>query len=273
MVVHVALRSATAGASLRFTTDGTSPMGKHGRLYLGPFFLYSEDCARCEVRAVAVKAGYLPSPVRSAVFEIEARVTEPALDPPGGTFVDHVAVAVALPFALNPLAPAAGDGGAGNGGEGYGGAGRAMVRWTVDDAEELGPGTVGADGAAADGYIGRTARPGDVVTLRRGRGPGPLTVTLRAMGVKAGFAPSAEVSARFVLKARAEAPVFSPNYTQPQPPNAFVLMESATPGATIVYTSDGSDPAQASEDERTCAPHQLCVVLHLPHSLSRSPSR
>lgn len=62
----VTLISSTAGSSVRYTTDGTTPTSSTGILYTGPFTLNQSAV----VRAVAVGTGLTDSSVASASFEI-----------------------------------------------------------------------------------------------------------------------------------------------------------------------------------------------------------
>ncbi len=64
--VSVTLASATSGASIRFTTDGTAPTSSVGTLYTAPFLLSSS----ATVKAIAFKADLGDSPAASAVFAI-----------------------------------------------------------------------------------------------------------------------------------------------------------------------------------------------------------
>lgn len=76
---------------------------------------------------------------------------------------------------------------------------------------------------------------------------GPLTVstntTLKAIAYKSGINPSAVTTAVFSLGAGA--PSFSPAPGSFQE-NQLVTITSATPGASIYYTVDGSEPTQSS---------------------------
>jgi hypothetical protein len=62
----VALTSATSGAAIRYTTDGSTPSETAGSLYAGPFLV----SATATVKAIAYKSGLLDSAVTSAVYTI-----------------------------------------------------------------------------------------------------------------------------------------------------------------------------------------------------------
>ena len=72
------------------------------------------------------------------------------------------------------------------------------------------------------------------------------TTTLRAIAAKAGMADSPVASATYTINLpQVAAPIFSPapgTFNDPQ----LVTIATATAGATIRYTTDGSDPAQGA---------------------------
>lgn len=70
------ISSATPGATIRYTTDGTTPSASHGSAYLDPIPITGSTV----VRAVAVKTGLLPSDVdtQSYLF-LDDVVTQPNL--------------------------------------------------------------------------------------------------------------------------------------------------------------------------------------------------
>jgi len=63
----VILSTTSAGALIRYTTDGSQPSETHGTLYTSPFTLYSNT----NVRAVAFGGGWLPSQESSATYTIQ----------------------------------------------------------------------------------------------------------------------------------------------------------------------------------------------------------
>lgn len=68
--VDVALASATAGAEIRYTTDGKDPTATSGTVYTGPIRL--ADSAT--VKAAAFKKDWAPSPVASAAYTVSPAV-------------------------------------------------------------------------------------------------------------------------------------------------------------------------------------------------------
>ena len=66
--VAVSLATATAGATLYYTADGSIP-GEHSQVYGGPFTLGAD----ATVRAIAYKAGFNPSGVASMTYHIDAQ--------------------------------------------------------------------------------------------------------------------------------------------------------------------------------------------------------
>ncbi|HYG74751.1 MAG TPA: PA14 domain-containing protein [Planctomycetota bacterium] len=90
--VTVTLETSTAGASIRYTTDGSTPSSTNGTLYTGPFSLSSS----ATVRAIAFASGMRDSSVSSANFVISTPVAAtPTISPNGGTFSGSVAITLA----------------------------------------------------------------------------------------------------------------------------------------------------------------------------------
>ena len=70
--VEVALASATPGAEIRYTTDGTDPTATTGSVYAAPLRL----SASATVKAAAFKKDWAPSAVASAAYTVLAAVTD-----------------------------------------------------------------------------------------------------------------------------------------------------------------------------------------------------
>ena len=90
--VDVAISSATAGATIRYTTDGSDPDATSTQ-YANPVHL----AATTTLKARAFKTGLTDSEVGSATFTVDAlpgQVATPVFDPDGGTFLHSVGVAI-----------------------------------------------------------------------------------------------------------------------------------------------------------------------------------
>jgi hypothetical protein len=82
-VQTVTIASATAGATIRYTTDGSTPDASHGTIYSGPLTL----SATTTLRAIASKDGMNDSPVASASYVINLpRAEAPVFSPTPGTY-------------------------------------------------------------------------------------------------------------------------------------------------------------------------------------------
>src|SRR3990172_2962195 len=80
----VTITTATTGASIRYTTDGTAPSSTKGTLYTAAIRLASTTT----IKAVAYMSGRSDSAVVSRTFTIEipGQVSAPTFSPDGGTF-------------------------------------------------------------------------------------------------------------------------------------------------------------------------------------------
>jgi uncharacterized repeat protein (TIGR03803 family) len=86
----VALISGTAGASIRYTTDGSTPTETNGTLYTGPVSIG----AATTLTAIAYKGGFTDSPVTSSNYTFLPQVATPAFSPPAGTYTVGQSVAI-----------------------------------------------------------------------------------------------------------------------------------------------------------------------------------
>jgi hypothetical protein len=84
----VTLSTATAGAEIRYTTDGSAPTPTSGTLYKAGFTV----SASVTVRAIAYKNGLNDSPVSSASYTIAGSVASVQFSPDGGSFDEPVSV-------------------------------------------------------------------------------------------------------------------------------------------------------------------------------------
>ena len=190
----VTINSATAGAVIKYTTDGSTPSASSAT-YSGAITV----SATSVVKAIAIKSGMLDSLVASESYTIDAALQmaeTPAFNPPGGAYNASQNVTITSATA------------------------GAAIHYTLD------------------GSYPTTSSPAYIT---------PVTIdaskTIKAIAVKSGMAHSAVASATYVIKAAA--PVFSPaagTYTATQ----NITITSATAGAVIKYTSDGSAPSQSA---------------------------
>ena len=82
--------AAEAGASIHYTTDGTTP-DENSTTYSAPF----DVTTSCTVKAIAVKANYANSDIASAVIVIDTpTVAAPVFSPASGVFTDSVVVSI-----------------------------------------------------------------------------------------------------------------------------------------------------------------------------------
>jgi hypothetical protein len=78
----VTLSTPTAGASIRYTLDGTTPTASTGTLYAGPILL---DFGGTTLKAIAFAAGMADSPVSSAAYTILDNTPPTLILPPNLT--------------------------------------------------------------------------------------------------------------------------------------------------------------------------------------------
>lgn len=76
---ELTIATATVDATLRYTTDGSTPTATHGTTYTGPLTVATTTT----LRVVAVRSGLLDSQVASATFLVMAEVLAQSGTPPG----------------------------------------------------------------------------------------------------------------------------------------------------------------------------------------------
>jgi hypothetical protein len=87
----VGITTTTPGASIRYTTNGTTPTETVGTLYSGPFTVSTGEA----IEAIAYKAGMTDSAVASAVYMIGPPVAAPVFTPVAGTYGSAQSVSIA----------------------------------------------------------------------------------------------------------------------------------------------------------------------------------
>jgi 6-phosphogluconolactonase (cycloisomerase 2 family) len=93
----VAITTSTPGATIRYTTDGSTPTETHGTVYAAPVHV----TASLTLKAIATLAGWAASPVTAAEYRIGLFVAEPVFSPAPGTYesAQDVAIATSTPGA------------------------------------------------------------------------------------------------------------------------------------------------------------------------------
>jgi nucleoid-associated protein YgaU len=86
----VTLSTATEGAEIRYTTDGSAPTPTSGTAYKAPLTI----SASATVRAIAYKNGWNDSPVSSAAYTITGTVAAVQFSPAAGTYKEAISVAL-----------------------------------------------------------------------------------------------------------------------------------------------------------------------------------
>ena len=88
----VTISTSTAGAAIRYTTDGSTPSSTVGAVYSGPVSVSSSET----LTAVAYMSGMTNSGVASAVYKIQApgQVASPTFSVPAGTYSSTQLVAI-----------------------------------------------------------------------------------------------------------------------------------------------------------------------------------
>jgi transcription elongation GreA/GreB family factor len=198
---EVTLSTATEGAEIYYTIDGSEPTSAGPKYDNSPISITTA----LTIRAVAVKGGLEPSETLEAAYTVVASGT------------------AAMPRANPP----AGETDAGTG---------VTLSTTTEGAEIY----YTTDGTAPD----RT----------KAKYTGPITVsaalTIKAIAVKEGMADSAVLEAAYTIKGppapppeRAETPTADPPAGEVSA-GTTVTLSTATPGAEIYYTVDGTAPGR-----------------------------
>jgi uncharacterized repeat protein (TIGR03803 family) len=89
---YVVITSASTGASIRFTTDGSTPTETNGTLYL-PYSAGLNISHSVTLMAMAYENGFSDSPVTSGAYTI-MQAAAPVFSPVGGTYSSAQAVAI-----------------------------------------------------------------------------------------------------------------------------------------------------------------------------------
>ncbi len=191
----VTLSTATSGASMYYTLDGSTPTANSNLYVAGGFTLASS----AQLRVIAMKSGVPNSDIASASFTIQPKVAMPIVTPNPGTY----ASAQTLSF----ISPTSG----------------ASLCVTVDGSTPV---------------KNVNCVPGSITVSA-------ASTTVKAIAYKTGMLDSDVLVAQYQIQCCAASPSISPNggtFSSAQ----TVSLSSATVGATLYYTTDGSTPSSAS---------------------------
>jgi hypothetical protein len=214
----ITLTSSTPGASIRYTTDGSTPTATVGTPYTGQFTLSSA----ATVKAIAYESGWLDSSVSSAAFTFAA--SAPSLQPPTGTYGPGQMVTIST------TTPGA------------------TIRYTTDGSNPSETaGTIYNSAVAVSNSM--TVRAIAYRTTWTDSAIQSATYTIQSES-NATVRDYIRINGRVVATETvalqtAATPTFSPGggtYTAAQ----SVTISTTTPGATIRYTTDGTTPNEAA---------------------------
>ena len=259
--VAVTLATSTTGASMRYSTDGSTPTL--------PYSTPITVTKSATLKAQAVKSGMTDSTISSGQFTIQAAA--PTMSPNGGTFTGSTSVSLftvtqgaAIKYSLDGSAPSitysgpitisqSGTLSAQAVSTGMANSPVSTASFTINPAQVVAP-VISPNGGTFTGSTSVTltaATGASIFYGLNGAAPsvaysGPITIaqsmTLNAKAVLSGTS-SAVSSASFTINpAQVAAPVISPNggtFTG----STSVSLATATAGASIRYSLDGSTPS------------------------------
>ena len=273
----VTLADITAGATIYYTTDGSTPTAS-SRVYSAPISIATTTT----INAIATATGYSTSAISSAVYTISLPTAAPMFTPAGGTYtstqsvtladstsgatiyyttdgstpttsskVYSAPISVAATTTINAIAVATG----------YSASTLSSAVYTIDLLPAAAPAftpvpgiyTSGQSVTIADITSGATiyyTTDGSTPTTSSKVYSAPISVaartTVNAIATASGYSTSAESTAVYDIQIPAPpTPAISPaggTFTAAQ---IVTLSDSAT-GATIYYTTNGSTPTTSS---------------------------
>lgn len=271
----ITLSTTTAGASIRYTTDGSTPTASLGEVYGGPVHL---PVGEVTLKAVAYQTGWTTSLVTAGVYIVGPQAAAPVFGPAPGDYLDpqDVTISTSTPGAAIRYTA---DGSTPTDAVGvlYTGPVHVSADLTLKAvAFESGwrsspvtsgtytigphvapprftppPGTYSAEqdvaittttAGAAIRYTTDGTTPTETVgTVYTAPVRLSSSVTLKAVAYLSGLITSAVTSGSYTIGLTVAAPEFSAppgNFSRPR----NVAITTATSGATIRYTTDGSTP-------------------------------
>jgi N-acetylneuraminic acid mutarotase len=275
--VTVTLADATTGATIYYTTNGTTPTTS-STVYSGPITVSSSET----LEAIAIASGYAQSAVASAAYTIAPPVAAtPAFSAPSGNYAPPFSVTISdatngatIYYTTNGTTPTTGSF-VYNGpitvsssvtleaiaiASGYTQSAVASAAYTITSPAAATPTFSSPSGTYAPPFsvtISDATSGATIYYTTNGTTPttsssvynGPIRVgsseTLEAIAIAPGYTRSAVASATYTIAPAAATPVFGPpggTYTSP----VMVIISDTTKGAVIHYTTNGTTPTASS---------------------------
>ncbi len=271
----VTISDATAGTTIYYTTNGTTPTTSSTK-YSGAITVSATET----LEAIAVETGYTNSAVATAAYTIDPVLPTPTFSPAAGTYTTSQSVTIGdatagttIYYTTNGTTPTTSStkySGAITVSAtetleaiavetGYTNSAVATAAYTIDPvlpapsfSIAAGTYTTSQTVTISDATAGTTiyyTTNGTTPTTSSTKYSGAITVsateTLEAIAVETGYTNSAVATAAYTIDPVLPAPTFSPaagTYTTSQP----VTIGEATGGTTIYYTTNGSTPTTSS---------------------------
>jgi hypothetical protein len=206
----VVISTTTSGASIAYTTDGSTPTESGGTVTHGTLLANggSVSVASSEtLKAIGFKSGDTDSTVGTAAYTIsQPQVATPTFNPPAGSYSSAQTVVISTTTS------------------------GASIAYTTDGSTPTESG-----GTVTHGTL--LANGGSVSVAS--------SETLKAIGFKSGDTDSTVGTAAYTIgQAQVATPTFNPpagSYSSAQ----TVVISTTTSGASIAYTTDGSTPTES----------------------------
>jgi len=277
----VTISSVTDGVTIRYTLDGSEPSSSTGTIYANPVNIAQSSI----LKAIAYKGGWNSSPVSSAVYAINGAVADPVFNPVAGTYSSDQSVAISafppdatIRYTTNGIDPSPTSGTIYT-------APVSITQNTTLKAIAYKTDWLNSQVSTAI-YTLQTASPqfslaqgtyttAQTLTLTvstpgaqiryttNGSDPSPTTgtvytapisinatQTVKAIAYKANWNSSPIITNVYTITGQVASVTFNPVGGTYQTAQNIVL-STTTPGATIRYTTNGSDPTEASASYST----------------------
>ncbi|NKF24511.1 chitobiase/beta-hexosaminidase C-terminal domain-containing protein [Solimonas marina] len=271
----VTISDSTTGATIHFTTDGSQPTA-NSSTYTGPISVTKTTT----LKAIAVASGHSSSAVATATYTIETPAAAPTFSPAAGTYTSTQSVTISdstdgatIHYSIDGSTPTSSS-------ATYTGPitvsssvtlkAIAVASGHTASAVASAPYTITAPAAtptfspsggtytsaqsvtissSTSGAVIRYTTDGSTPNANSAQYAGPITVssslTLKAIATASGYSSSAIASATYSITPPAATPSFSPGAGTYQDAQSVTISDS-TPGATIYYSVDGSQPGTDS---------------------------